>query len=187
MLALAYVIASAIRTAAPLAVALDADREVGRYVTPASAMVHALAAIAAETRDVDRYIMLSVAARESHFVALSGPRGHWPADPARMPPHLRHWIAGPCQTTESTIARAVAVREPFEGFRSCADQLGRWVAACRRWGKPVLVCSLAGFARGTRDARSGARTHVDDVLVRAARLRRAVERIESSRAGRAAS
>lgn len=164
---------AAINLASPLATALDHDVYAGRYLSADEAAVHALAATLAETPDASRYVMTSLAARESHFVATSGPRGHWPTDPARMPRNLRHWIAGPCQTTETSIADAVAVREPIAGYRSCAEQLGAWAAACRRWGRGGLACSLAGFATGTRAARSGDRTHVDDVLVRARRLERA--------------
>ena len=172
-----FVIVAAFGQAVPLAHVLDTSRDTGRYLTPTTALRHALALIATETPDADRYTMAALAARESHFKPTSGPHGHWPSDPAKMPRNLRHWIAGPCQTTEVSIADAVAVRDPLRGYASCAEQLGAWARTCRRWGKPVRVCQLAGFARGTRDAKAGVRTYADDVTARARRLRRAVERL----------
>lgn len=189
---LGWLLASALQQAAPLAHALRTEPTTARYVTSdAMAMEHALAALAAtaHTRDVDAFTIIGLAVKESHLIATSGPVGHWPVAP-RTPPRRRNFICGVTQADFPTWAACVEARDPFVAYAAGAAQVQRWADACRRkyHAKNVVRCAYNGFAEGGRAAARGYGVKCRGVsltcdraaivLVRAARLRAAVERAQ---------
>ena len=203
---------AAIAQAAPLAQAMLDDPQMRKRLTPASAMEHALGALAAETPDVPAEVLLALAWRESHMNPLSAPVGKWPVAP-RTPPMKSWFICGVTQvtvdpvpsrkrrpTTEERAAawkRCAELRDPFEAYAETIPQLEAWARICRsKYGRPGLRCVINAFSEGGRaGARGygvrcrGASETCDRsaiVMQRAARLRRAVERSQYVRRERPA-
>ncbi len=153
---LGYVLALQVQHAAPLALALHADRGVDGYLDAPGALVQVLAAQAAATPDIPAEVLLALAFRESHFDPLSGPVGHWPAAPG-SPPRRRHYICGVTQATFATWSACVAARDPIVGYAAGAAQIQRWAYVCRSryHARNVLRCALNGYAEGGRAAANG--------------------------------
>lgn len=198
---IAFAFASAFAQAAPLADAMlhDPAAHGHRGVTPESALINALAALANETPELPAEVLLAISLHESGLSPTSSPRGHW--NPAGPVPRRRVLICGLLQvsyevkperrasppTASERAAAWARCRAGMDVFTSYADavadrpklqSLGRWVTVCREryHARNVTACAVSGHAAGGRAGRAERSPLFTYVLKVATRLHRARDR-----------
>jgi len=206
----AFLLSGALSTAAPLAHAVlhDPAARGHRGVTPESAMLNAIAALANETPTLPATVLVAIALHESGLSVTSSPRGHW--NPSGPVPRRRVLICGALQgsyevkperresppteaeradawrrckagmTVEASYADAVADRPMLQS-------LGKWVRVCRTryHARNVTACAVSAHSSGGAAGRAGTSPLWRYVVTVSTRLRHAVEKFHVEQGGAA--
>lgn len=157
-----------------------------RYLTPARALEHARAAVAAELPDVPAELLLGMAYVESRYTVDSVSRvqgskrvtGKVGTKVVGRGPYF----CGVVQTAaKHSWARCLAMRDVRLGYQLGAEELQQWRRACtRKRVRDVETCMLNGHGGGWPAVERATSTYPRRVKAREARIRRIAARLDNS-------